>query len=68
MEYPEYIMQYLRQREGLAESDTSMDAKLRELSPREAFAEVCEWNGFIHYDRRILGWVDACFGTSLTDD
>lgn len=43
--YPEDIMRYLRQREGLDEDDMRLDDQLHAMSPSRAFAEVLQWNG-----------------------
>lgn len=47
MAYPEHILRYLRQRQGLAECDTRMDDRLNTIPPKKAFREVLEWHGMI---------------------
>ena len=63
--YPEYIMEYLRQRRGLDESETSADADIMSMSPDEAFDEVCNWNGLIGYGSSIRDWISDIYGFSF---
>lgn len=68
MAYPEYILRYLRQRQGLEEMDTSMDARLNAMPPKKAFRDVLEWHGMIGgWDRLITGWIEDIYGVNLED-
>jgi hypothetical protein len=64
--YPENIMKYLRLREGLEADDTSLDEDLNILSSKEAFREVCRWNGLLGgWDDTIKGWIKNIYGIDL---
>lgn len=52
--YPEHIMETLRQRIGLEEDDTSRDEELQMLTPQEALNECLEWEGIDGYTSWIL--------------
>lgn len=64
--YPENIMKYLRQREGLEADDSTLDDDLNNLSPSEAFREVCGWNGLLGgWDEQIKYWIENTYGIDL---
>ena len=66
MAYPEHILRYLRQRQGLAEGDTSMDDRLNAIPPKKAFREVLEWHGMIGgWDSLITGWIKDIYGVDV---
>jgi hypothetical protein len=65
--YPENIMRRLRQREDLEPDDTSKDEQLNRLSPSEAFAGVCNWEGLINYDFVIKGWIEDIYGFNIDE-
>ena len=66
--YPEYILEYLRQRRGLKYDDKSLDDALNALPPKTAFSEVLEWHGMLAgLDARIKGWVEGIYGINLDD-
>lgn len=68
MAYPEHILRYLRQRQGLAEGDTSMDDRLNTLPPKKAFKDVLEWYGMIGgWDSLIVGWIKDIYGVDLEE-
>ena len=67
--YPEGIMQYLRQRIGLDEFDTSRDAEINEYSPSEAFSDVCKWHGLLGgYAEEIKEWIEGIYGIELDSE
>ena len=69
MKYPEYIMKYLRQREDLNESDTSLDDQLNKMSPSNAFSEVLKWNGLLGgWDSQIKCWIQDIYGIDLDEE
>jgi len=63
--YPEEIMQFLRQRHGLNKYDTSKDEMLSEFEPKEAFEEVCNWNGFYNWAGQFKSWIKDIYGIEL---
>lgn len=63
--YPEEIMQFLRQRHGLDKYDTSKDEMLNEFEPKEAFEEVCNWNGFYNWAWQFKSWIKDIYGIEL---
>ncbi|MED3792394.1 hypothetical protein P4571_08055 [Niallia alba] len=64
--YPENIMQYLRQREGLDKYDTSYDLELNKLSKNQVFKEVLNWNGLLGgYDSTIKNWITDIYEIDL---
>lgn len=63
--YPEYILEMLRQRQGLEYDDASMDDKFNSWHPKVVFNEVCNWEGMIGYGDTIIGWVEDIFNVSL---
>lgn len=59
--FPPYIMEYLRQREGLKKDDTSKDEFINAMSSLEAFGEVLIWNlGHRGWPDTIIGWMKSC--------
>ncbi len=52
-----YILQKLRQREGLEPNDTSMDDKFKGMRPYDVLDEVLHWEGFFGYTGQIISWI-----------
>ena len=65
-QYPEYIMQKIRQYRGLGEFNTSQDGILQAMSHDEAFAAVLNWEGIIGYEYQIKDWIQYIYGVTLT--
>lgn len=65
--YPEYILRKLRQRADLDSDNDSMDDRFNELSPSEAFAEVCAWEGLRGWDETVKGWIESIYGFDIDD-
>lgn len=66
MAYPEYIMRYLRQRDGLEEDDTSQDVRLNRLTKDDVFSEVIWWHGLIGgWPALIKRWIKDIYGVDL---
>ena len=64
--YPEYILQKLRQRERLNEDDTIRDTEFNQLSKDEVFHEVLSWEGLGgSWDSTIKGWIMDIYGIDL---
>ena len=66
--YPEHIMETLRQRIGLEEDDTSRDEELQMLTPQEALDECLEWEGIDGYTSWILNVIRDTFKVKLVKD
>ena len=66
--YPEHIMESLRQRIGLEEDDTSRDEELQMLTPQEALNECLEWEGIDGYTSWILNVIRDTFKVKLVKD
>ena len=66
--YPEHIMETLRQRIGLEEDDTSRDEELQMLTPQEALNECLEWEGIDGYTSWILNVIRDTFKVKLKND
>lgn len=66
--YPDNIMEILRQRMGLDEDDTSRDDELQTLTPLEALDECLSWEGIDGYTSWILGIIRDTFKVKLKDD
>ena len=66
--YPEHIMETLRQRIGLEEDDTSRDEELQMLTPEEALNECLEWEGIDGYTSWILNVIRDTFKVKLVKD
>ncbi len=64
-DYPEYILQKLRQRQDLDEDDTSMDETFQDMQPDQVFKECLEWEGICGYTSTILGWIADIYGIYL---
>ncbi len=61
METPEYIMNKIRQREGLEFNDKSQDDRLTAMSPKEKLRRVVGWElGDDNWTDTILQWAEAC--------
>ena len=66
--YPEHIMETLRQRIGLEEDDTSRDDELHTLTPLEALDECLSWEGIDGYTSWILNVIRDTFKVKLVRD
>lgn len=65
-QYPEPVMQAVRQNMGLAKDNTSRDAFIMSLPKKEVFASVCEWKGLLgDYPFVIMTWVQDIFNVTL---
>lgn len=66
LDYPEYVLRYLRQRWGMKPDDTSRDDIFQSMEPKRVFGEVLIWNGLLGgWDRQIIGWIKDIFGVDL---
>ncbi|WP_345806708.1 hypothetical protein [Bacillus pumilus] len=66
--YPNSIIQYVRQREGLDKKDSSMDKEILEMSKSEVLRDVLAWNGFIGgWDFTIKDWIKSIYGIDLDE-
>ena len=65
MNYPEYILEILRQRKDLEEDDTSRDEEFQNLSANEVFDEVIKWDGLGNYADTIKQWVQDIYSVDL---
>lgn len=66
--YPEHIMETLRQRIGLEDDDKSRDEELQMLTPQEALSECLEWEGIHGYTSWILNVIRDTFKVKLVND
>lgn len=66
--YPDNIMEILRQRVGLDEDDTSRDDELQTLTPVEALDECLSWEGIEGYTYWILDVIRDTFKVKLKND
>ena len=66
--YPDNIMEILRQRVGLDEDDTSRDDELQTLTPVEALDECLSWEGIEEYTDWILDVIRDTFKVKLNND
>ena len=66
--YPDNIMEILRQRVGLDEDDTSRDGELQTLTPVEALEECLSWEGIEGYTGWILDVIRDTFKVKLKND
>lgn len=66
--YSEYILQMLRQRNGLEYDDTSRDEELQELHPMDALNACLEWEGISGYTSWILNVIKETFKVKLVND
>ncbi|ANB49366.1 MULTISPECIES: hypothetical protein [Bacillus] len=66
--YPNSIIQYVRQREGLDKKDGSMDKEILEMTSSEVFRDVLAWNGLLGgWDHIIKDWIKSIYGINLDD-
>ena len=65
--YPESILEILRQRKDLEENDTSRDEEFNEMSPHAVFEEVLEWEGIQGYSWWILCKIHDIYGMYLME-
>ena len=65
--YPENILEFLRERNELEEDDTSMDEYFQTISPDEVFEEILEWEGIIGYTHEILSWIQDIYKVRLNN-
>lgn len=65
--YPENILEVLRERNELEEDDTSMDEYFQTISPDEVFDEILEWEGIIGYTHEILSWIQDIYKVRLNN-
>ena len=66
--YPEHIMEILRQRFGLEEDDTIRDEELQTLTPLEALDHCLSWEGIDGYTSWILNVIRDTFRVKLVSD
>lgn len=66
-EYPEEVMEAIRQNLGLESDDSSMDDEIMKMSKDEVFDRLLTWNGFINYGGTIREWVNDVYGVELGD-
>jgi len=66
MNYPEYIMELVRQHLGLEHYDTSRDEEIGNMSHGSVLDHCLEWEGIIGYGHTITSWVEDIYGVSLT--
>lgn len=62
--YPKYVIDTIREASGLEDIMCS-DEEFQQLSPREAFKKMLEWEGIIGYAGTILGWIEDIFKVKL---
>ena len=66
LDYPEYVLRYLRQRWGMKPDDTRRDEIFQGMDSKRVFSEVLIWNGLLSgWDRQIIGWIKDIFGVDL---
>ena len=67
--YPEYIMEYLRMREGLEKEDTSMDEEFNKYDVPLVFSEVCKWKGLLgNWDYIIKKWIKDIYKIDVDEN
>ena len=64
-EYPNYIMEKVRQHLGLEPYDTSKDEVINRLSHDAIFGHCLEWEGIIGYEVAIKDWIREIYGITL---
>lgn len=67
MAYPEYILKYIRLRDGMDENDTSRDTHFNSMKKNDVFEEVLRWQGIIGFGAQIRGWVEGIYGVDLSN-
>ncbi len=65
-EYPNYIMEKVRQHLGLEPNDTSKDEVINRLSHDAIFGHCLEWEGIIGYEVAIKDWIREIYGITLS--
>lgn len=66
--YPEYILQMLRQRKGLGEDDARLDNELNNMSKDIAFRQILNWNGLLgRWDIDIKDWIKGIYEIDLNE-
>ena len=64
--YPEYLMEILREWENLDAADTSRDAEiLQSCTPTEAFGRYLEHEGILGYDHKMKEAIKDIYGVDL---
>ena len=63
--YPEYILQRLKDRRDMDYEDKTRDDEFQNLSPREVLEELLEWEGICGYTARILTWIEDVYKIKL---
>lgn len=64
--YPDYVLEAVRQSRGLEEDDTSRDEEFLTWSPEEIFEAVLNWEGLIGYGSWIINRIKDIFKVDLT--
>ncbi len=64
-EYPNHIMEKVRQHIGLEPHDTSRDEEINNMSHMSILGHCLEWEGIIGYTDRFIGWINDIYGVSL---
>lgn len=63
--YPEYIIQRLKDRRDIDYSDKTRDEEFQNMSPREVFEDILEWEGICGYTSLILTWIEDIYKVKL---
>lgn len=60
-QFNSFVIGVLRKRSGLDESDSSEDQEILDVTPEQAFREVCGWTfGDQRWAGDIIGWLRGC--------
>ena len=65
-EYPNRIMDKVRQRLGLEPGDTSRDEEINRFTHDSVFSHCLQWEGIIGYEFAIKDWVRDIYGITLS--
>lgn len=69
MPYPNYVLEFVRQRQGLEPDDTSQDAKFNSKPGKWVLRQMVGWSlGDSDWADVFLGWIEDCGGEIVWKD
>ena len=66
--YPEYIMQNVRQTLDIKAYDPSLDDTINNMSKLEVLRRYWQWEGIIGYETEMIRVIEAIFSVNIFTD
>lgn len=66
--YPEYIMQNVRQTLDIGAYDPNLDDTINNMSKLEVLRRYWQWEGIIGYETEMIRVIEAIYGVNIFTD